>query len=81
MHRSAEPFVHILLFECHECGCPVPAALTSDRKSMEDIDARAIRVSCRCGWVEQVSGTEARRHWVDDWPVRPQSTGSARTES
>ena len=81
MHRIAEPFVHILLFECHECGCPVAATLMSDRKSLEDIDARAMRVMCRCGWADELAGTEARRHWVDDWPVKPTSTGSSRTGS
>lgn len=67
MNRIAEPFVHILLFECLECSCPFASALTSDSKSMEHIDARAVRVTCHCGWAAELPGTEARGHWVAEW--------------
>jgi hypothetical protein len=69
MNEVTEPFVHVLLFECSNCSCPIPSAITSHNKSMEHVDSRVIAVSCGCGWSGQVMGTDAKRHWVDEWPV------------
>jgi len=63
----AKSYVHVLLFECQDCGCPVPSALTSEHRNVEDADTRALRLNCSCGWSGQLSGTDARRHWVEQW--------------
>jgi len=67
MDESAEPYVHILLFECSRCASPIPAAITSDHKSMEHVDSRLVEVTCSCGWSAEAPATEAKRHWVDSW--------------
>jgi hypothetical protein len=68
MNRVAEPFVHLLLFECQQCSAPVPVAITSEKKSVEETDARQIEVHCdKCGWSASLLGTGAKRHWVDTW--------------
>jgi hypothetical protein len=63
----AKPYVHVLLFECQGCGCPVPSAITSEHRNVEDADTRALKLKCSCGWSGQLSGTDARRHWVEQW--------------
>jgi hypothetical protein len=65
---SNKPFVHILLFECSQCACPVPSALPSDHRNMEHIDSTSVQVSCGCGWKSKRPATDAKRHWVDSWP-------------
>jgi hypothetical protein len=69
MEKAAEPFVHVLLFECAKCSSPIPSAIRSDERSVEQIDARSMSVTCHCGWSAQLLGTEAKRHWVDHWPM------------
>ncbi len=67
MTKAAEPFVHVLLFECSQCGSPVPSAITSDNRNVEEIDARSIPVKCQCGWSGNLLGADAKRHWVEAW--------------
>jgi hypothetical protein len=66
--RNTDPFVHVLLFECADCSCPVPLAVTSDARNIEDVDVRTLRLQCpNCGWSGTSGGIGARRHWVDVW--------------
>jgi hypothetical protein len=66
-NEVAKPYVHVLLFECQNCGCPVPSALTSEHRNVEDADTRAVKLNCYCGWSGRLSGTDARWHWVEQW--------------
>ena len=68
MDKTDEPYVHVLLFECRQCGGPTSSATTSNEANVDEVDARALAVRCGiCGWSAKLIGTEAKRHWVDAW--------------
>ena len=60
-------FVHLLLFQCPRCGQPIPLAVTSDTRSLETVDARSAITKCECGWIRNMVGASAKRHWVEPW--------------
>jgi hypothetical protein len=51
MTRGAEPFVHILLFQCPSCSNPVSSAIATSERNPEEIDGRSIVLRCDCGWI------------------------------
>lgn len=63
-------FLHVLVFQCQQCGKPVCAATLSEMQSLEDIQASAFDVKCECGWSANWLGLKARKHWVDPWSDR-----------
>jgi len=65
MPGERKDFIHVLLFECSSCGLPVVHALTSGSKNVEEIDLDHHNVVCICGWKGEVSGLDAKRHWVE----------------
>src|ERR1700689_3654514 len=67
---SAETFVHVLLFDCPQCTRPIPLAITSKKRNVEDINQHLLTVRCPCDWSEQLTGSSAKRHWVDSWGPR-----------
>ncbi|HXU21751.1 MAG TPA: hypothetical protein VN788_14295 [Verrucomicrobiae bacterium] len=69
MAEIPEAFVHVLLFECSSCGCPVPAAVTAGNRNVEEVDAGSVELKCSCGWSGKALGIEARKHWVHNWPT------------
>jgi hypothetical protein len=68
--NKREPYVHVLLFECRSCGCPVASAITSHNRSVEEVDSRRIPLRCACGWSAELLGTEAKKHLVEPWHAR-----------
>ncbi len=60
-------FVHILLFECPQCGAPIDSVLTSDDGNPEEIDAREIQLRCKCNWAGKSYGFAAKRRLMVDW--------------
>lgn len=75
METVSNPVVHVLLFECPQCGCPVPSAITSEKRNLEELDARHVGLECRnCHWSGRSLGLNARHHLVVDWGTqRPAS--------
>lgn len=68
MASANDPFVHVFLFQCDNCGAPVATASASGARNLEQMDARSFSLACnRCGWSGRFIGTAARRHWVDFW--------------
>lgn len=66
-----EQFVHILLFDCPQCKCPLASTLLSEFNSLEQIDAREMKLRCNnCRWIGKDHGLGARRHLVLDWEQR-----------
>jgi hypothetical protein len=66
--RNDDPFVHVLVFECVDCSCPISVAVTSDARNIEDVDVRTLKLQCHnCDWSGTSEGVGARRHWVDVW--------------
>src|ERR1700680_3953326 len=61
-----DPFVHVFLFQCGDCGAPVATASASAARNLEQMDARSFSLACdHCGWSGRSIGTAAKRHWVD----------------
>lgn len=67
MNKRAEPFVHILLFQCPSCTSPVPSAVTAGERNPEEADSRLFALRCDCGWFGTQIGVSAKRHWVELW--------------
>ena len=63
-------YVHLLLFCCKQCNKPVSISGVSDVGNLEEIDGNTYEVECRCGWLENLLGVEALRHWVVPWEQR-----------
>jgi hypothetical protein len=70
MEVEPKDFVHVLLFMCPNCGLPVPHAVTTRSKDLEQVDLDYHNIACACGWSGGPSGLEARRHWVESWRDR-----------
>ena len=60
-------YVHLLLFRCKQCNKPVSISGISEAGNLEVIDGHTYEVECRCGWLEDLLGVEALRHWVVPW--------------
>jgi hypothetical protein len=57
--------VHVLFFECPDCGCPFPNAIKSDTRKLEEIDACGVWMECRvCQWTGTVLGINATHHML-----------------
>ncbi|HTW23916.1 MAG TPA: hypothetical protein VMD78_09965, partial [Candidatus Baltobacteraceae bacterium] len=67
MQSEPKDFVHVLLFQCMNCGLPVANAVKTDSRNLEDVDLDSHNILCACGWTGQASGLEAKRHWVEPW--------------
>ena len=68
MRKIVEPFVHVLLFECLECGHPIGSAINTGNRNVEEIDSGSVALNCSCGWKGKLMGIDAKRHWVSSWP-------------
>jgi hypothetical protein len=67
MNRSAESFVHVLLFQCPSCSNPLPSAIATTERNQEESDAHTFALQCLCGWNGTQIGLLAKRHWVESW--------------
>jgi hypothetical protein len=74
MQSESRDFVHVLLFQCMNCGLPVANALKTDSRDLENVDLKFHDIVCGCGWTGQASGLEAKRHWVEPWHYRIERT-------
>jgi predicted RNA-binding Zn-ribbon protein involved in translation (DUF1610 family) len=68
MTGGAEPFVHVLLFQCPVCGKPTSSAVLRNERNPEETDAHSYDLRCDCGWIGTQLGLQAKRHWVEVWP-------------
>lgn len=67
MARSDLPFVHVLLFECPQCGNPVSTHRIARDGNLEQVDGDSFDLECSCDWKGARPGIRARRHWVEAW--------------
>jgi hypothetical protein len=70
-------FVHILLFECPQCGAPIDSVLSTEDGNPEEIDDREIQLRCRCNWAGKSHGFAAKRRLIVDW--EPKDAPSAQS--
>jgi hypothetical protein len=84
MQTAAEQFAHVLLFSCPECRRPLASACASTEKNLENADAHWFNPHCHCGWIGDVVGVTALKHWVEPWkskaPIGPGVPGSCNGE-
>jgi hypothetical protein len=65
----ATQFAHLLLFVCPNCRFPIIVGCLSHDRSLENVDAEHFAASCAsCGRSFNISGTAAKKHYVEDWP-------------
>ena len=60
-------FVHVLLFECPECGNPLSAHKMAQDGNLEQVDGSSFDLKCACSWKGARPGIRARKHWVEAW--------------
>jgi hypothetical protein len=65
--RNGLLYVHVLLFKCPSSGDPMPAALVSEKRNLEEVDAHAFKVQCNCGWSGKLLGVKRLKNWVAQW--------------
>jgi hypothetical protein len=64
---NSQRFAHVLLFRCPDCGSPISLALATGERNMEQVDSRSFALQCNCGWIGNLIGLAARKHWVETW--------------
>ena len=64
MDTKQMPYVHLLQFLCRRCERPIVISVASEAANLEKIDADSHHVECQCGWLANLLGVEAARHWV-----------------
>ena len=78
MQGANDPFVHVFLFQCGDCGAPIATASANGERNLGQMDAQSFSLECnRCGWPGRSIGTAAKRHWVDLWGLEDGNSGSA----
>jgi hypothetical protein len=77
MQAERTAFVHVLLFECARCRLPIAHALIGESKNIENVDLAFHSAACGCGWSGNLSGFEAKRHWVEPWSEAPACDSTA----
>lgn len=79
---SKKIFVHILLFECHQCGAPIDSVLATDCSNPEEVDSQEILLLCKCNWECKSHGFAAKRRLIVAWePQNAQVTQSVHRDS
>jgi hypothetical protein len=69
MNMKHVPYVHLLLFRCKRCDKPLAIPVVCEEGNLEKIDGDIYEVKCNCGWLENLLGVEASRHWVAPWEI------------
>jgi hypothetical protein len=64
--RTAE-FAHVFLFRCPECHGAIASVCFNFENSLEMADEEIFRPTCDCGWIGELNGFMAMRHWVQSW--------------
>ena len=75
---TAASFVHVLLFDCLQCGGPILTAVLSDTKNLEYVDALLLELRCPCNWLGNQIGVNAKTHWIEPWDAPDDLSHSAR---
>lgn len=68
METKGTTFLHLLIFQCPQCGNPMSAWTLSAMRNLEEVDGSTFALQCGCGWTENWLGAKAKRHWVEPWP-------------
>lgn len=62
-------FLHVLAFDCPNCGSPICTQSLTPERTLERNDSASFRVACPCAWSGELLGVQARFHWVELWSV------------
>ena len=58
-------YVHFFLFRCPGCKGFLARVCASPESNLEYADAHLFCLQCQCGWIKQLPGFAATRHWVE----------------
>ena len=65
MTKVSNSAVHVLLFECQDCGCPFPEMIKCNGRNLEELDACGLWMECHvCQWAGNLLGINATRHFA-----------------
>jgi hypothetical protein len=67
----AETGVHVALFQCPQCGCPI--TWWAIGLSAEEIKSRPCPLKCAdqdCNWAGSLPGAVAKQLWSAPWSYR-----------
>ena len=64
--RTAE-FAHTFLFRCPVCNGASTVVCFKSESNLETADEDIFRAKCLCGWIGELNGFMAVRHWVVEW--------------
>ncbi len=67
---AEKSFVHILLFECPQCGSPIESTITTLIGNPEEIDAQEFKLRCNCSWTGKSHGFAAKRRVMVGWNAK-----------
>ena len=68
VENTAHTYLHLLVFQCPQCGDPISVPMLSEVRSLEQADGTTCKLACSCGYSREVLGIQARRHYVEPWP-------------
>jgi len=60
-----EIYAHFFLFRCETCGGFLASVCSSSQRNLEPADAHIFNLHCHCGWMGELAGISALRHWVE----------------
>jgi hypothetical protein len=66
-------FVHVLLFECPQCGSPIELMVSSPCSNPEELDGREFNLRCNCNWTGKSQGFTAKRRVMVAWDTPEES--------
>jgi hypothetical protein len=68
MVRIAE-YAHVFLFRCEACHGALTSVCFESESNLETADEQVFHAACDCGWMGELTGFLAVRHWVHFWEV------------
>ena len=60
-------YLHLLVFQCPQCGDPISIPKLSEVRSLEQADGSTYMLTCSCGYAREALGIQARHHCVELW--------------
>ncbi len=67
VEENAGKYLHLLVFQCGQCGNPIAIPWRSEGATLGSVGAVRFSICCRCGWSAWLEGVSARNHWVESW--------------
>ena len=60
-----EVYAHFFLFTCSACRGHLASVCSSSQRNLEPAEGHIFSLHCHCGWIGELAGFMALRHWVE----------------